>query len=102
MAGSGPPTEGLRRVPMRHVAVKVLVATDLEQHNLAVVRHAPIGLEAANGRFQILDIRRPRVTEKSVSGRDHHRPAAATVVRWRWTPGGAVSDMRLWRHLLLL
>jgi hypothetical protein len=70
MAWSGPSTDGLRRVPMSHVAMKLLVASDLEKHNLAVVRHVLVGLKAANGRFQILNIRRPRVTEKLVSCRD--------------------------------
>jgi hypothetical protein len=67
LARSGPSTGGLRRVPMRHVAMKVLVANDLEKHDLAVVRSVPIGLEAANGPFQVLNVRRPRITEKSVS-----------------------------------
>jgi len=66
---SGPSTDGPRRVPMSHVAMELLVAGDLEKHNLAVVRHVPVGLEAANGPFQILNIRRPRITEKFVSCR---------------------------------
>src|SRR5687767_9496236 len=70
MARSGPSVDSLRGVLMGHVAVKVLVATDLEKGDLAVVRHVPVGFEAANGRFQILNIRRPRVTEKVVSCRD--------------------------------
>jgi hypothetical protein len=67
MPWSGPSTHGLRCVPMSHVAVKVPVAGDLEKHNLAVVRPVPVRLEAANGRFQLLNIRCPRITEKSVS-----------------------------------
>ena len=56
------------------------VANDLEKHNLAVVRCVRIGPEAADGPFQILNIRRPRVTEKVVSCRNRHGPSAATAL----------------------
>jgi hypothetical protein len=64
-------------MPMSHIAVEVLVADDLEEHDLAVVRHVPIGVESTDSIFQILDIRRPRVTEKLVSCRDRASVAAA-------------------------
>jgi hypothetical protein len=81
MAWSCPSTDGLRRVPVCHVDMEVPVADDLEKHDLAVVRHIPVGSKAADGPFQILNIRRPRVTEKLVPCRDRHGSSAAAVVR---------------------
>src|SRR4030095_11706869 len=82
MAGSCPSSDGLRRMPMSHVAMKVLVANHLKKRNLAVVRHVWVGPKAADGRFQPLDVRRlPRTTEKLVSCRNPHRSSAAAVLR---------------------
>ena len=39
MTGSGPSRDGLRRAAMGHVAMKVLVTSDLEQRHVAVVHH---------------------------------------------------------------
>jgi hypothetical protein len=61
--------------------MKVSVTSDLEEHYLAVVRHVRVGFEAADGPFQVINVRRPRVTEKLVSCRDPHRAFAATVSR---------------------
>jgi hypothetical protein len=36
-------------MPMRHVAMKVLVANHLKKRNLAVVRHVWVGPKAADG-----------------------------------------------------
>jgi hypothetical protein len=80
-AWSSPPIDGLRRMPMSYVAMEVVVAGDLEQYNLAVVRHVPVGLEAADGAFQIRNIRRPGVAEELASGRDRPGPSAAAVSR---------------------
>ena len=71
---SCPSSDGLRRVPMSHVAMKVRVANRLEKYNLAVVRRVWVGLKPTDGRFQLLNIRRhPRVTEKLVSCRNPQR-----------------------------
>jgi hypothetical protein len=67
MARSCPSSDGLRRVPMSDVAMKLPVTHDIEKYNLAIVRHVRVRLKAADGRFQILNIRHPRVTEKLVS-----------------------------------
>jgi len=60
--------------------MKLLITNDLEKHDLAVVLHVWGGLEAADRSFQILDVCRPRVTEKLVSGRDRRRSSAMAVV----------------------
>jgi hypothetical protein len=36
--------------------MEMFVAGDLEQHDFAVVRQVPVGVEAADGTFQILNI----------------------------------------------
>ena len=71
---SCPSSDGLRRVPMSHVAMKVGVANRLEKYNLAIVRRVWVGLKPTDGRFQLLNIRgHPRVTEQLVSCRDPQR-----------------------------
>jgi hypothetical protein len=59
MARSCPSSDGLRRVPMSHVAMKVSVTSDLEEHHLAAICHDRVGVEAADCRFKVLNIRRP-------------------------------------------
>jgi hypothetical protein len=70
--------------------MKVTVAGDLEEHDLARVHHMSIDPEPADGGFQPLNIRRPRVGEKVVSCRDRHGPAAAALLRFGENPRGAV------------
>ena len=50
---SCPSSDGLRRVPMSDVAMKVRVANRLEKYNLAVVRRVWVGLKPTDGRFQL-------------------------------------------------
>jgi hypothetical protein len=47
--------------------MKLPVTHDLEKYHLAIVCHARVRLKAADGPFQILNIRHPRITEKLVS-----------------------------------
>lgn len=49
LARSCPSSDGLRRAPMSHVAMKVLVANHLKKRNMAVVRHVWVGLKPADG-----------------------------------------------------
>lgn len=82
VAGPRPSSDGLGRVPVRHIAMQVLVAYDLEQRNLAGIHHALAGGEATDRQLQLLNIRRPRrVTEKLVSRRDPRWPFAVSALR---------------------
>ena len=81
VARSGPSREGLRRVPMSHVAVKVFVTGNLEKRHVTDGCHTRVRLEAGDGPFQTLDIRGPGVSEKLVSCRDPRRAFTAVVSR---------------------
>src|SRR5687767_15559479 len=77
-----PSIDGPRRVPMSHVAMKVLVANHFKERNLAAIRHVWVDLEPSDGRLQLLNSRRPpRVAEKVVSCGNPRRRCAAAVLR---------------------
>jgi hypothetical protein len=69
-----------RRIPVRHVDMKVRIASDLEKRDLTIVRQRTLGLEAPDGRFQCLNVSRPGVGEECVPAGDRHTSTPATVL----------------------
>src|SRR6478672_11407327 len=82
---------------MCHVDMQLLVARNLEEDHLAVVRERTIRRQSSDGGLHRRDVGRPRIRAQRVPRRDDPRAFAAAVSKG--TPG---QDFHMSRPLLLM
>jgi len=76
-----PSIDGQRGMLVCHVDMKLVVARDLEEDHLAVVRERTVRCQSCDGGLQRRNVGRPRIGAKRVPGRDDPRAFAVAVIK---------------------